>query len=44
MDPATLLGMVMALGALLFEGSNPRALRVRLQSLLPPSEARHTAA
>jgi chemotaxis protein MotA len=28
----------------IFEGTNPRALRVRLQSLLPPSEARHTAA
>jgi chemotaxis protein MotA len=28
----------------IFEGTNPRALRVRLQSMLPPSEARHTAA
>lgn len=25
-------------------GTNPRALRVRLQSMLPPSEVRHTAA
>jgi chemotaxis protein MotA len=25
-------------------GTNPRALRVRLQSMLPPSEAQHTAA
>jgi len=28
----------------IFEGTNPRALRVRLQSMLPPSEVRHTAA
>ena len=28
----------------IFEGTNPRALRVRLQSMLPPSQARHTAA
>jgi chemotaxis protein MotA len=28
----------------ILEGSSPRALRVRLQSMLPPSEARHTAA
>jgi chemotaxis protein MotA len=28
----------------IFEGTNPRALRVRLQSMLPPSETRHTAA
>ena len=28
----------------IFEGTNPRALRVRLQSMLPPSEARHIAA
>jgi chemotaxis protein MotA len=26
------------------EGTNPRALRVRLQSMLPPGRARHTAA
>jgi chemotaxis protein MotA len=25
-------------------GTNPRALRVRLQSMLPPSEARNPAA
>jgi chemotaxis protein MotA len=28
----------------IFEGTNPRALRARLQSMLPPSEARHSAA
>src|SRR5688500_16534714 len=28
----------------IFEGTNPRALRVRLQSMLPPSEVRRTAA
>jgi flagellar motor component MotA len=28
----------------IFEGTNPRALRARLQSMLPPSEARSSAA
>jgi chemotaxis protein MotA len=28
----------------IFEGTNPRALRVRLQSMLPPSQARYSAA
>ena len=28
----------------IFEGTNPRAIRAKLQSMLPPSEARHNAA
>ena len=28
----------------IFQGTNPRALRARLQSMLPPSEARQIAA
>jgi chemotaxis protein MotA len=41
---AAQMSLLLAGVTAIFEGTNPRALRARLQSMLPPSEARSSAA